>query len=432
MQKSILLLLLVLSNCFMSQAQEPDFIIKNVSIVSMNDNVVLKNKTIAIKDGKIIKIADKIKGNAKEIVDAKGKFLMPSLSDAHVHFPATEEEMQTVLKLNLINGVTKLRSMRGDWNHVLWRDKFNAIDSYFPKLYLSPPPISRGHDLSSVEIEDFVKAAKKHNIDFIKILSIKSQSTFKQLDSICAKYEIPLAGHYPRLASGNELNEAVVFNSNYTSFEHLGGLAGENDETITKRISILKQNNITICPTLSWYSIGSGRYTIEESRNMPGMEFVSKAKMDEWIQGTNNYREKIGATAYEEEVVNELKALDQKYKIIKQLNEAGVQMLLSPDASSKYMIAGFSVLGEMDLLKNAQLSNFEILKMATVNFAHFFKENYGTIEVGKDADFLLLNSNPLEDLNVLKNIEGVYYNQHFLDKNTLTAMRKGLLSVVEN
>ena len=107
-------------------------------------------------------------------------------------------------------------------------------------------------------------------------------------------------------------------------------------------------------------------------------------------------------------------------------------MLLSPDASSKYMIAGFSVLGEMDLLKNAQLSNFEILKMATVNFAHFFKENYGTIEVGKDADFLLLNSNPLEDLNVLKNIEGVYYNQHFLDKNTLTAMRKGLLSVVEN
>lgn len=234
MQKSIILLLLVLSNCFMSQAQEPDFIIKNVSIVSMKDNVVLKNKTIGIKEGKIIKIADKIKGSAKEIVNAKGKYLMPSLSDAHVHFPATEEEMQTTLKLNLINGITKLRSMRGDWNHILWRDNFNAIDSYFPKLYLSPTPISRGHDLSSIEIEDFVKAAKKHNIDFIKILSVKNQSTFKLLDSICAKYEIPLAGHYPRLASGNELNEAIVFNSNYTSFEHLGGLAGENDETITK------------------------------------------------------------------------------------------------------------------------------------------------------------------------------------------------------
>ena len=432
MQKTLVLLLLVLSNYFISQAQEPDFIIKNVSIVSMKDNVVLKNKTIAIKDGKIIEIAEKIKGKAKEVVDAKGKFLMPSLSDAHVHFPVKEEEMQTTLKLNLINGVTNLRSMRGDWNHVLWRDKFNAIDSYFPKLYLSPPPVSRGHDLSIVEIEDFVKAAKKHNLDFIKILSIKNQSVFKRLDSICAKYEIPLAGHYPRLASGNELNETVILNSNYTSFEHLGGLAGENNETIAKRIALLKQNNITICPTLSWYSIGSGRYTIEDARKMPGMEFISKAKMEEWTEGTNKYREKIGTMAYQEEVANELKALDEKYKIIKQLNEAGVPMILSPDASSKYMIAGFSVLGEMELLKNAQLSNYEILKMTTVNFAHFFKENYGTIEVGKDADFILLEANPLNDLSALKNIEGVYYNQHFLDKNVLTAMRKGLLSAVEN
>lgn len=165
---------------------------------------------------------------------------------------------------------------------------------------------------------------------------------------------------------------------------------------------------------------------------MPGMEFISKAKMEEWIEGTNKYREKIGTMAYQEEVANELKALDEKYKIIKQLNEAGVPMILSPDASSKYMIAGFSVLGEMELLKNAQLSNYEILKMTTVNFAHFFKENYGTIEVGKDADFILLEANPLNDLSALKNIEGVYYNQHFLDKNVLTAMRKGLLSAVEN
>ena len=59
MQKTLVLLLLVLSNYFISQAQEPDFIIKNVSIVSMKDNVVLKNKTIAIKDGKIIEIAEK-------------------------------------------------------------------------------------------------------------------------------------------------------------------------------------------------------------------------------------------------------------------------------------------------------------------------------------------------------------------------------------
>ncbi|WP_084625927.1 amidohydrolase family protein [Flavobacterium soli] len=431
MQKIVILITLILSNYFISHAQEPDFLIKNVSIISMKDNTVLKNQMVAIKDGQIIEIADKTRGRAKQTIDAKGKFIMPSLSDAHVHFPSTEKEMEIILKLNLINGVTKLRSMRGDWNHYSWRQKYNSIDSYYPKLYLSPPPISRGQDLTLVEMESFVKASKERNLDLIKILSIKNQSMFKQLDSICKIYKMSLAGHYPRLASGNEVNEDVIFNSSYTSFEHLGGLAGENTETIQRRISLLKKKSITICPTLSWYSVGSGRYTTEESRKMPGMEFVSKAKMEEWIEGTEKYREKMGVTAYKEEVVNELKALDQKYKIIKQLNEAGVPMLLSPDASSKYMIAGFSVLGEMNLLKNTELSNYEILKMATVNFATFFKENFGTIEVGKNADFILLDGNPLEDLKTLENLQGVYYNQHFLDKNALNTMRNDILKTVQ-
>lgn len=171
--------------------------------------------------------------------------------------------------------------------------------------------------------------------------------------------------------------------------------------------------------------------TIVESRNMPGMEFIPKAKMEEWVEGTNKYREKMGLTAFKEEVENELKAIDEKYKIIKQLYDAGVPMILSPDASSKYMIAGFSVLGEMQLLKNANLSNYEILKMATINFSNFFNENYGTIEVGKNADFMLLNNNPLDDLNTLKNVQGVYYNDHFLDKKALDAMRSNVLKTVE-
>lgn len=285
--------------------------------------------------------------------------------------------------------------------------------------------------MTITEIEDFVKASKERQLDFIKILSIKSQSLFKQLDSVCKIYKMPIAGHYPRLASGNELNEVEVFDSNYTSFEHLGGLAGESQETIQRRIGLLKEKNVTLCPTLSWYSIGSGRYTIEESRNMPGMEFVPKAKMEEWVEGTEKYREKMGMAAYKEEVDNELKALDQKYNIIRQLNEAGVSMLLSPDASSKYMIAGFSVLGEMELLKNAGLSNYEILKTATVNFSLFFNENHGTIEAGKAADFILLEDNPLENLKTLNNVQGIYHNQHFLDKGALDVMREDILKTVQ-
>lgn len=162
------------------------------------------------------------------------------------------------------------------------------------------------------------------------------------------------------------------------------------------------------------------------------MEFIPKATVDEWIEKTKLYREKIGNDAYKLEVANELKSLDEKYKVIKELHDMGIPMLLSPDSSSKYMVSGFDMVGEMELLKNAELSNYNILRMPTVNFATFFKENHGTIGVGKDADFILLSSNPLEDLNALKKIEGVYFNNQFLSQEKLAAMRSRLLEASQN
>jgi cytosine/adenosine deaminase-related metal-dependent hydrolase len=70
--------------------------------------------------------------------------------------------------------------------------------------------------------------------------------------------------------------------------------------------------------------------------------------------------------------------------------------------------------------------------MATVNFAAFFKEDYGTIEINKIADFMLLDANPLEDLKTLKNLQGIYYNQNFLDKKALDVMRESVLKALQN
>lgn len=430
MKKTAVFLFASFLICVLCQAQEADVVFKNVSIISMKDNSVLKNTSIAVKDGKIIAIGPSIKLKTKKRVEGNGKFLMPSLSDAHVHFPATEEEFQNVLKLNLINGVTKLRSMRGDWKHVDWKVKYNTKESWYPKLYLSAPPITRALDWNAAEIEDFVSKSKNQGFDLIKILSIKSLSMFQELDRFCKINKMAIGGHYPSFGAANTSDEQLIFDSNYSSFEHLGGLAGESQDVINRRVSLLKTKNKVVCPTLSWYNVGSGRYAIEELRKMPGMEYVAATQVQEWLEATKNYRDKLGKVAYEEEVAKELMALEAKYKIVKQLHDEGVSMILSPDASSKYMIAGFSVLSEMELLKNTQLSNFEILKMTTANFADFFNENYGTIEVGKDADFILLEGNPLESFSALKNVKGVYFNQQFLSADMLNEMKQSLLKSV--
>ena len=227
MQKIILFVVLTLSQFVFSQ-DSYDIVFKNVNIVSMENDKVLENQNIAILKGKIVVIenAKKSKLKAEKTIDLQGKYIMPSLADAHVHLPENEEELKRMFDLNLINGVTKLRSMRGDWKHKEWQNKFNTINSIYPKIYLSAPPISRNLEASTAQLEEFVKAVKDNNYGFIKILSIKNQEIFTQLDSLCKKYDVPLGGHFPRLAMGNSLNEDVFFNSNYKSIEHLGGLVG--------------------------------------------------------------------------------------------------------------------------------------------------------------------------------------------------------------
>lgn len=427
MQKIILFFVLAITQTLFSQTTY-DFVFKNVNIVSMENEKVLVNQNIAILDGKIVAMenAKKSKFRAEKYIDLKGKFIMPSLADAHVHLPETEEELKRMFELNLINGVTKLRSMRGDWKHKEWQNKYNSINSIYPKLYLSAPAISRNMEATTEQLETFVKAVKEHDYGFIKILSIKNQEIFTQLDSLCKKYDVSLGGHFPRLAMGNSLNEDVFFNSNYKSIEHLGGLVGEPN-LFESRIQAIKKNNIYICPTLLWYSIGSGQYSYDQLEKLNGMEFVSKPTMQEWIEKTKTYRDKIGEQAYKEEVAKELKDLEEKYQVIARLQKEGIKMLLSPDASSKYMMTGCNMINEMELLKNANLSNFEILQMATVNFATFHKEYNGVIKVNKPADFIILDKNPLEDLQTLKNVKGVFYNYNYLDSKTLEDMKKKLL-----
>lgn len=430
MQKLLLLIILSLAQYASSQNQEFDIVFKNVNIVTMENDKVLFNQNIAIKDGKIITIENAKKSILKgiKIIDLKGKYIMPSLADAHVHLPEKEEELKRFFELNLINGVTKLRSMRGDLKHVAWKEKYNNKVSFFPKLYLSAPPISRNLDLTKDQLETFVKTSKEKGFGFIKILSIKNQDFFMQLDSLCKKYSMPLGGHFPKLASGNGLKEEVFFNSNFKSIEHLGGLVGE-PTFLESRIQAIKKNNIFICPTLSWYSIGSGQFTYEELRKLSGMEYVAKATLQEWIDKTKQYREKIGDKAYKEEVAKEMKDLDEKYLVINRLQKEGIKMILSPDASSKYMMTGCNMITEMELLKNANLTNFEILQMATTNFAQFYNEDNGNLKIGNNADFIILEKNPLENLESLKNIKGLYFNSNYLSSETLMEVKANLLSI---
>lgn len=425
MHRLVILLVISLFGYY-SQAQNADYIFKNVNIITMKDDKIIEKQTVVIKDGKIVEIAGKTNYKSKNTINTKGKYLLPTMADAHVHFPENDEELEKVMKLNLINGVTKLRSMRGGWNDLERKSKYNSKESYYPKLYLSPPPIHRNHDFSIEELEKYVKTSKEYGFDFVKILSIKSPALLKQLDSLCKKYDVNIGGHYPDNPKGVRFSDETVFSTNYNSIEHLGGLVGD-PESYENRLKNIKQNKIFICPTMQWYAIGYGQYGIDEMLNQKGMQYIPTDIKTDWAEKSQLYREKLGKEGFEEERTKYALEMQERFNVTKRLNDEGVKLLLSPDSSTKFIVSGFGMLEEMKLYQKAGLSNFDILRSATTNFALLFNENYGIIETGKDADFMLLSHNPLQDLKALENVNAVFYNNHYLDQKQLKDLADSVL-----
>lgn len=425
MKKTILFLIFILCFQLVIAQEKVDYLINNVSIVPMVNNGVMTDKDVAVKDGKIQAIVKtgSQQFNAQKTIDGKGKFLMPALSDAHVHLPKDQEEYMRYLKLSLINGVTRLRSMRGTWKDVQHKQMLDSLMPVHPKLYLSAPPIYRNYDLTTKQLKNYVKATKNYGFDFIKILSVKNDTLFRELDQYLAEKNIPIASHFPK-----NLPDELIFNSQIDCIEHLGGLINVDEEVREKRLQAIKQNNIYIDPTMSWNIIGGGQYSIDYMKNQRGMEYTKPEVLKKWTEGTQNYRSEMGEAAFETERKEEGEEMQQRYAVVKKLNKMGVNLLISPDASSKWVVPGFGILEEMKLYKKAGLSNYDILRAATLNFARYWKEtDYGSIETGKNAEFILLEENPLESLEALESIQGVFHNANFLGKVELNKMAKGLL-----
>ena len=320
-----------------AQQQTVDYLVKNVSVVPMNTNVVLKNQDVLILNGKIIGIAKsgKVKVKTKNEIDGKGKFMLPSLADAHVHLPEKEEELDKFFALNLLNGVTKLRSMRGVWEHKTWREKYNSKEVVNPTLYLSSPPISRSYDLTEEQIVDYVKGAKQNGFDLIKMMSIKSEALFVKFDSVCKVHDMKIAGHFISNPKGIVIQDDIIFNSNFNSIQHLGGLIGE-PENLTNRIKAIKENDIYVCPTLLWYKIAYGLFDLESITKISGMEFYDQKTKQEWLEKTKLYREKTGSKAIEEELAFYGKEMEERLGVLKQLKMQKKKLQLSPNSSSKF------------------------------------------------------------------------------------------------
>jgi imidazolonepropionase-like amidohydrolase len=105
------------------------------------------------------------------------------------------------------------------------------------------------------------------------------------------------------------------------------------------------------------------------------------------------------------------------------LNDAGVPLLVGSD-NLGLQVSGFSVHAEMQKLQQAGIPVYDVLKAGTVNSARFLKRfaTAGTINEGKNAEFLILAQNPLEEISHTESIVGVILKGQWYDRQALDKM----------
>jgi imidazolonepropionase-like amidohydrolase len=148
------------------------------------------------------------------------------------------------------------------------------------------------------------------------------------------------------------------------------------------------------------------------------LQFVPRTSAAKWKLVRLTQDKLSGASDFE---LRE-KLLAQSMRVVAQMESSGVPILAGTDSAAPYVIPGFALHEELALLVKAGLSPMQALEAATKDPATFLgkSETQGTIEAGKKADLLLLDSNPLDDFRRnTRRIRAVILGGRLLDRSTL-------------
>lgn len=397
-------------------------IIKNVNVIPMTSPRVLEKQTVVVRDGRIQSVSKLPVAADKEaqVIDGTGKFLMPGLADMHAHVPAVNAKgglMEDNLLMFLANGVTTLRSMFGQPGHTDVRNKSRFGQIVSPTLYVAGPVFSNQTIASTQEVIDRVRRQKKEGWDLLKVHSGLTIEQYDALAKTAKEEKIRFGGHIPAavglihaLDMGHETIEHM---EGYIEF--LDGTKGPVDEKhLAAVVKKTKDAGAWVVPTSALTEIVYGATPIEKLTAYPELKYSPQRAVEIWTQQYNERVAKIPRAAAANVVAN-------RRRILRALHEGGVKILLGTDALQQFIEPGFSVAREMESMREAGLSNYDILRTATVNAAEYLGQqaSIGTVEAGKRADLVLLDANPLENVANVAKVRGVMIGGRWFGRDQL-------------
>ncbi|MGJ8667234.1 MAG: amidohydrolase family protein [Patiriisocius sp.] len=367
------LFLIILGVFAFSTLVAQDFVIRNITV--FDGDKVIENTSVQVENGIIVKIADNIKTDS-EAIDGNGKFLMPALTNSHVHaFSALglkEAARAGVLQVFDMHGMEKYQRQMQE----TFKDSTNYADFYFAGAAATAPG---GHGtqfgfpsptLTKVaEATAFIDERIDAGANYIKIIVEPWRET---LSHYVVKELIEVAHRKNKMAVVHisKLDDAYqVLSNGADGLVHVWW-----DEPITnEEIEVLKsKNQFFIIPTLLTSHLAL--QTIRKSN--PENNFMSN-----------------------EEISSE----------VKKLYDAGIPLLVGTDPPNAQINYGTDLYKEMELFSKAGIPNIEVLKTATSNPSKYFGiTDTGFIKEGFKANIILLDASPISEMKNINTINTVW------------------------
>ena len=421
-----------------------------VSVVPMDRERVLADQTVLVRDDRIVAIGpagtvDIPTGSVR--IDGSGKYLMPGLAEMHAHIPDSMAAAKEVLFLYAAAGVTTIRGMLGQPLHLELRRQVALHQVLGPRIWTSSPSINGRSVQTPAAADSAVRASKEAGYDFLKIHPGPSRESFDQLVETAADVDITFSGHVPA-----DVGIFRALEAGYASVDHLdqyieglvsddppnanleGGwfgaaIAMQADEArIVELARMTSEAGVWNVPTQTLAVSYATTESIESMAQRPELQYMPERTRERWI------RWKADAANDAPDAATLARYIELRNTLIKTLHDVGAGLLLGSDAPQVWNVPGFSAWRELKAIVDAGLTPFEALETGTVNVGRFFaaENDLGTVTVGKKADLILLNRNPLAGVENVGVPAGVMLDGQWLSGEKIRAGLEAIAAKYEN
>lgn len=423
--------------------------IVNATVIDGSGGEPIKNSTILIRNQSIECVGDcEIPKNAK-LIDATSKFVIPGLIDTHVHYstngwidsfpipgfvPDVSDdypyaEVLKNLKDNperfhqsyLCSGVTSVFDTGGyPWIFDIRNQASNSSDS--PRYYTTGPLLSfeerifpnsladgflfninnekslyEGLDLLMKMNTDGINLHNIHNAPSLEIL----ESRIKSIVYRFKNRDVQLMAFSKGLEEAKLAIKLGVKTLIYSIDEEL-----VDNEFLT----LAKENDITYVPTLGVAEalLNAQNGTLEVDQNyLQCLDENTKEKIKSTAQ---YYNQKSNAASEKVNIIPDPELASIRKENLKRIRNKGIRIAMGSSAGVPFLFHGPASHYEMKKMIEAGLSTMEVIVASTKNGAHVIgNDKIGILKPGNYADLIILNENPLKNIDNIQNIKTVIF-----------------------